>query len=206
MSSGHMKLVMVAAMFLAASAISQSQQGWERSEINDALRKVSYSRFVLQSKYLVAPRNQKAGELPTLVVHCSAEPRSVGYHVFVNGRFLAGYLVTGTIVNSQVTVHEGFLGTSFPVVVSATYRLDEGKLQTDNWKVSTDYTSAFFGSDTLNNFLYGHILPHKEGKGAAVRKIILGLDEASAGEVQIQFDMSDPTPVAEACGVIVHKR
>jgi hypothetical protein len=199
-------LTAVAGIFLAVVANAQSQSVWQSSEINDALRKTSYTRFILQGKYLVPPSNQKPGEIPSLVVQCSPGQHSVGYHVFKNGRFLAGYLVTGTVVNSQVIVHEGFLGTTFPVVVPAMFRLDDGKLQTENWSVSTDHMSAFFRSDTLNNFLYGHILPHAEGKGDAVHKIILGLDEASAGEVQIQFDMPDPTPVAEACGVVVHKK
>jgi hypothetical protein len=199
-------LAITAGIFLATLGTAQAQVNWQRSEINDALRRVSYTRFVLQGKYLVSPKNQNAGELPALVVHCSPAQHSVGYHIFTNGRFLAGYLVSGTIVNSQVMVHEGFLGTTFPVVVPVMFRLDDGKLQTENWSVSTDHTSAFFGSDTVNNFLYGHIFPHKDGKGDPVHRIVLGLDEAVAGEVQIQFDMPDPTPVAEACGVVVHKK
>jgi hypothetical protein len=34
----------------------------------------------------------------------------------------------------------------------------------------------------------------------------IGTDEALAGEVQIQFDMPDVMDVAEACGVVMHKK
>src|ERR1700680_2113277 len=185
--------ILVAILALASLGNAHCQERWQRSTINDALRSVSFSQFVLQGKYLTAPNNQKPGEFPALVVRCSAEPHSVGYHVFVNGSFLAGYLFTGMIVNSQVTIREGLLGTSFPVIVPVLFRLDEGKLQTENWKTSTDHSAAFFGSDTLNTLIYGHSLRHKENTTEQVHKVIIGIDEAFAGEVQIQFDMPDAT-------------
>ena len=154
----------------------------------------------------MAPKSQKADEVPALVVNCSPGRHSVGYHVFVNGAFLAGYLVTGTVVGSQVAIHEGLFGSSFPIVVPVTFRVDEGKLQTDNWRVSTDHTSAFFDSDFFNNLLYGHALRHKENTSPQTRTVILGLNEAFAQEVQIQFDMPDVTEVAETCGAVLHKK
>jgi hypothetical protein len=198
--------ILVAMLNLVTLGNAHSQIAWQRSTVNDPLRKASFTQFILQGKYLAAPTTQKPGELPALVVRCSAGTHSVGYHIFVNGTFLAGYLVTGTIVNSEVTIHEGVFGTSFPVVVPVMFRLDEGKLQTENWNTSTDRSAAFFGSITLNNLLYGHIYRHKENTTEQVRKAIIGLDETFAGEVQIQFDMPDATGVAEACGVVLHKR
>jgi len=84
--------------------------------------------------------------------------------------------------------------------------LDEGKLQTDNWSTSTDHSSAFFNDLALNTLLYGHFMPRKEDTNEQVHKVIIGIDEALAGEVQIQFDMPDATAVAEACGVVMHKK
>ncbi len=144
------KSSLVSAFTLIALGSLHSQATWRRSTVDDALRITSFTQFILQGKYLVAPKTQQPGEFPALVVRCSAVPRSVGYHVSVNGKFLAGYLVSGTIVNSQVTIHEGLLGTSSPVVVPVTFRLDEGKLQTENLHSSTDHSAAFFGEPTLN--------------------------------------------------------
>jgi hypothetical protein len=200
------RTAIVTMLLLAGVGMAHSQAAWQRSTVDDPLRKTSFTQFVLQGKYLVAPKTQKPGEFPALVVRCSAGPHSVGYHVSVNGSFLAGYLVTGVIVDSQVTIHEGLFGTSFPVVIPVAFRLDEGKLQTENWQTSTDHSAAFFGSGSLNNLLYGHVPRHKENTSEQVRKVILGLDEAFAGEVQIQFDMPDATEVAEACGVVIHKK
>jgi hypothetical protein len=198
-------LLAVATLTLAASGTAYSQTAWQRSVVDDPLRKTSYVQFVLQGKYLVAPKTQQPGEFPTLVVQCSAKPHTRG-HWLMNGSFLAGYLVPGAVVNSQVIVREGLLGTSFPVVVPVAYRLDEGKLQAENWHTSTDRSAAFFGSTTFNNLLYGHLLPHKENTNEQVHKVIIGLNEAFAAEVQIQFDMPDATEVAEACGVVMHKK
>ena len=59
----------------------------------------------------------------------------------------------------------------------------------------------------LNNLLYGHLMPHKEWTNSPqVRKIILGVSEYLAAQIQIEFDLPESTEVADACGVIEHKR
>jgi hypothetical protein len=50
------------------------------------------------------------------------------------------------------------------------------------------------------------MLPHKEGTGDPVHKIVIAADEYLAGQVVAQFDMPDPTQIAEACGAIIHKK
>jgi hypothetical protein len=198
-------LLIASTIWIICGAAAQDVRTWQRSTVDDPLRKTSFIQFILQGKYLKAPKNQKADELPALVVRCSGKPHNLGKFV-MNGRFLAGYLVSGTVVNSQVVVHDGLLGTTFPVIVPVLFRLDEGKLQQQNWHTSTDNSSAFFDELTLNTLLYGHYLPHKENTNEQVHKVIIGLDEAFAGEVQIEFDLPDVTEVAEACGVVMHKK
>lgn len=97
-------------------------------------------------------------------------------------------------------------GKSFPVVVTVQYRLDDGKIQAENWSPSTDRTSAFFDAATFNNLLYGHILPHKENTSAPIRKLAIAINEYLAGEIVMQFDMPDPTQVADFCGTLFHKK
>jgi hypothetical protein len=55
-------------------------------------------------------------------------------------------------------------------------------------------------------FVYGHFLRHKENTNEQVHKVIIGLEEAFAGEVQIQFDMPDVMEVAETCGAVMHNK
>ncbi len=86
------------------------------------------------------------------------------------------------------------------------FRLDDKKIQTGYWTPSTDFGGAFFTDLDLDNLLYGHMLPHKEGTGDPVRKVVIAANEFLAGQVVAEFDMPDPTQVAEACGVIFHKK
>ena len=194
-------------LFLIAARVDMwSQDSWERSTIEDPLRNTSSVQFVLRGKYLVPPIGQKPDEFPALVVRCTAKPHTLGRHWQMNGSFLAGYLVAGAVVDSRVVVHESLFSTSFPVVVPVSFRLDEGKLQTENWRTSTDRSAAFFGTMTLNTLLYGHFLQHKDGTNGQIRKVIIGINEAFAREMQIEFSMPDVTDVAEACGVVIHKK
>ena len=47
-------------------------------------------------------------------------------------------------------------------------------------------------------------MSHKENTSPPVKKVVIGFDEYLGGEVVMQFDMPDPTEVAEAW-VIWHK-
>jgi hypothetical protein len=49
-------------------------------------------------------------------------------------------------------------------------------------------------------------MPHNEGTNPQVQKIILGVSEYLAAQIQMEFDFPDSTAVADACGVIEHKR
>src|SRR5260370_28634827 len=103
-----------------------------------------------------------------------------------------------------------------PVSVNVQFRLDGGKLQSESWGRSTDFSSIFFshptchicgsGYDILGNLLYGHGTYHKENTTPQVRKVVVGVPEYHGGEVVMQFDMPDATEVAEACGIILHKQ
>jgi hypothetical protein len=63
-----------------------------------------------------------------------------------------------------------------------------------------------FDDGDLDDLLYGHVLRHKEGTNAQVRRIMLGVPEYLGAQIQMQFDLPDSTEVADACGVILHKR
>jgi hypothetical protein len=54
--------------------------------------------------------------------------------------------------------------------------------------------------------LYGHVGWHTDGKGEQVRKLLLDVPEYLGTQVQVQFDFPESTEVADACGLIAHKR
>ena len=189
-----MKLrLLIAASSIVAGAFAQAPgAGWSKEEKTDALRGTHYLQFVLTGRFLTPPR--QASPDPKLVAQCLPGEHSVGYHVFTNGRHLASYLIVGPVLNSQVSG------------LTAQFRLDDGKIQTEQWGMSTDYSSAFFPSTTLSNLLYGHVMAHKEGTTAPIHKVVIATNEFVGGEIVMQFDMPEVGSVAEACGVVVHKR
>ena len=51
----------------------------------------------------------------------------------------------------------------------------------------------------LNDLLYGHYMPHKEWtNNPQIRKIIFGVSEYLATQIQMEFDLPDSTEVADA--------
>src|ERR1700733_605867 len=200
MPNGKFAFTVVGVAFVA-STVLPAQEG-KRTEETDVFRGTHYVQFVLQGHFLTQPKAGGA-QSPIMVAQCQP-----GKHLKVyNGRFLDGFVVTGAVLSSQVIEKNTVLGgRSLPSVIGVQYRLDDGKIQSETWSPSTDGTSAFFPEVALNTMLYGHFLPHKEGTGDPIRKVVLAINETMGGEIVIQFDMPDPGVIAEDCGVIAHKR
>jgi hypothetical protein len=197
-----MKTVLPFALAMATLAIACAQTPvWSEADKSDPLHQTSFKEFCLQGKFLVPPLQSNL-TAPVLVLHCQPGRHGHG-KVQTNGHFIEGWIATGAVLNSQA----GKFGASVPVE----YRLDGGKLQTGAWEVGADHLRVslnlpFCGDCNLNSLLYGHVLQHKEGTSAQIQKIILGVTEYLAGQIQMQFDLPDSTEVAEMCGAIAHKR
>jgi hypothetical protein len=188
-------LPLLSAVFLCfpASAQHPAATEWQQSQKTDALRGVSYPQFILTGKWLTPPKH--GADTPALVVHCQPGSRSFGH---TNGKFIDGYFMAGAVLDAHVTN-----GNS---VTTVEFRLDDKKIQSGFWTPSTDFGGAFFTDVDLDNLLYGHMLQHKEGTGDPVHKIVMAADEYLGGQMVAQFDMPDPTQVAETCGVIFDKK
>ncbi len=198
----------VAALLFGLFGTSTSVNGefapWQREEMSDPLRGTKFSQFSLDGKFLTPPRDKPNGT-PTMIVRCISGKGNRGH---TNGKFINGYVHVGGVMNSEVSENGN-------VVVAVEFRLDDGKLQSESWGRSTDFSSIFFthpncplcGSGYLlfANLLYGHMMYHKENTNPQVRKVVIGVSEYLGGEVVMQFDMPDATDVAETCGVIWHK-
>ena len=188
----------------APAATAQDTARWVRVDKSDPLRGNQFSQFSLEGKYLTPPRDATPNATPTIVVRCQAGSFNHGH---LHGKFLEGYIFVGAVVDARVS-------EDLNVRVPVEYRLDDGKLQSDEWSHSTDYSSIFFGGECslcgngsvdFNNLLYGHLLPHKENTGPQVHKVVIGVPQYLGSEVVMQFDMPDATDVAETCGVTWHK-
>jgi len=185
----------------------QTSALWQREPKTDPLRDTNFLQFSLIGKFLTQPRNASNGN-PTLIVHCKPGKDKKSNHGYTNGKFRDGYIFVGGVTDSSVSDN----GNSF---VTVQFRLDDGKLQSESWGRSNDFSSIFFshptcflcggGYDIFANLLYGHAMYHKENTTPQVRKMVIGVSEYLGGEIVMQFDMPDSTEVAEACGIILHK-
>ena len=125
-----------------------------------------------------------------------------------DGKFREGYIHIGGVTDSSVVENR----SSF---VEVQFRLDDGKLQSERWGRSTNFSSIFLthptcplcgsGDDILGNLLFGHARTTKENTNPQIRRVVIDVSEYLGGEVVMQFDMPDATEVAEACGIIMHK-
>jgi hypothetical protein len=174
------------------SLAQEPTSGWMRAEKNDALHRLDYSEFALLGKYLVPPKRDNP-TMPMLIVRCKEGSRRYG-NGRLNGKFLTGFLAVDAVLDFRL---DG---------VPVEYRLDDGKLQHQNWNHSTDGSGAFFNDIEFNTLVYGHFMPHKENTNPPVRKIVIGVPEYLGAQIQVEFEMPEPSVVGEVCGVVLHKK
>jgi hypothetical protein len=203
---------------ITVSGIAQTAGGgaaappaWTQADKSDLLHAKSFQEFTIQGKFLARPRESTIAA-PLLVLHCQPGPHRYS-NGQISGHFVEGWIGAGAVLNSRTakyTTSPDLLGNSaskeLPARVPVEYRLDDKKPQSDSWGVNTDQSAVLLTDISLDTLLFGHSLPHKEGTNAQVRRIILGVAEYLGAQIQMQFDLPDSTEVADACGVIVHKR
>jgi hypothetical protein len=187
-------VVLLVLLFAELCLLAQepSTPEWMRKERNDALHRLDYSEFALPGKYLVPPKRENPTR-PMLIVRCKEGAHRYG-NGKLNGKFLAGFLAVDAVLD--------FRTDGVPVE----YRIDEGKLQYRNWEHSTDGSGAFFNDIEFNTLVYGHFMPHKENTNPPVRKVIIGVPEYLGAQIQVEFEMPEPSIVGEVCGVVLHKK
>ena len=157
---------------LVSAAIASTS--WQRSEKTDPLRGTTFSQFSLTGKFLTSPKNAPNAN-PTMVVRCVP---GKDHHGHTNGKFKEGYIFVGGITDTSVSEN----GNSS---VAVEFRLDDGKLQSESWGRSTDFSSIFFrnGYPIFANLLYGHAMYHNENSNPQVRKVVIGVSEYLGGEI-----------------------
>jgi hypothetical protein len=172
-------LPLVAVLLVGVSAFAQE---WASVTKTDQLTAKSYTEFTLQGKYLAPPSHAEG--TPSLVLRCDPS----AHHGRINGKFIAGFVVVGAILDLPMQ-----------------YRLDDGKVQTASGDTglvgySSNFQAVSLNSIMANNFLWGHLIPHKPGKGEQVHKVVVSVPEHLAGQIVMQFDMPSAEAVGSACG------
>ena len=84
-------------------------------------------------------------------------------------------------------------GISYYPKVEVRYGLDDGKTQEEQWSGGSDKTSASFQKETLIKILRSHT-------------VVISTHGDFGTDISAQFDLPDPAPVAQACGLHLHKK
>jgi len=192
-----------------APSLSGVQERWTRTEKTDALRGTTSTRFTLEGKFLEAPQQSKISS-PTFVVDCvpGGGRKQHGHTV---GKLLDAYIIVGGVLDT---------GWGRGVGIGVQYRLDDGKVKSDLWSHSTDWSAIFLASTPVSGFvncglfgcggasdailgqmLYSHKAYRKDRISVPARKAVIQVSEYLGGNITMEFDYPDPTEVADACGL-----
>jgi hypothetical protein len=177
-------LMLILAVSMSIQTFGQAEN-WHASKENDPLHGTSFDKFVLNGEYLRAPEVQTRS-IPAFVVLCD------------RGKFKQGYLDVGAVV--------AYTGTSPLSGASRSHiemRFDDRKKTDDDYlNISNDHKALFFNDVQLVKFMTSKLLGHPSDPKALVHHLILGVGEALANQVVIQFDMpQDHSAIIDACGL-----
>jgi hypothetical protein len=173
----------------------QQTSAWRQSQKTDAASGTAYIRFTLAGKFLKSTRGN-VPDHPAFVLDC--DPGEESHRS--KGRFRSGNLVVGTPLKILYIEPEEIHGTSYFPKISIRYRMDDGKEESEKWSPGTDRISAGMEKTTAS-------IPEE-----ALKKILrahtveMTADDAHGSPVVMQFDLPDPAPVEEGCGVDEHKK
>jgi hypothetical protein len=167
-----------------AAKLSQAPV-WRQSQETNSADAYNYTRFTLMGRF-TAGRGESAAR-PALAVDCI--PGTEAQHP--KGRFLAANLLVGSALKVIYVEPSEIHGTSYFPKVVVRYRADEAaKPEKDNWSPGADKASTSVPRDALKAFL-------------RARTVAISADDDHGRQMAMQFDMPDPTPVAEGCNLDV---
>jgi hypothetical protein len=185
--SRYLLLLALTVSGYAQSAEKPSQApAWRQSQEVNSADAYNYKRFTLVGRF-AAPGHGQSADRPALAVDCI--PGTEAQHP--KGKFLAANLLVGSALKVIYVEPSEIHGTSYFPKVAVRYRANEAaKLEKDNWALGADKSSTAVPRDALKAFL-------------RAGTIVISAADDHGGQMAMQFDMPDPTPVAEACNLDV---
>jgi hypothetical protein len=165
----------------AASATSAIQ--WRRTEKDDPSRSRTLIQFTLRGTFVKPPRAQ-ASNRPAILVSCTPNERDASEGRFENAQILVGSPVKIDYVEPlQLTT-----GNSYNLKVTVQLRIDDEKDRERQWPAGADKSSASIPKDAVKEMLRAHA-------------VVMTVHEKDAGDVEMHFDMPDPSQVEKACDI-----
>ncbi len=174
-----------AAFTPAVAQQSSAAPAWRQSQETNAAAAYTYTRFTLVGRYTDG-HNQSA-DRPALVVDCT--PRSGSYY---SDSELTARLRAGSALKIIYVEPSEAHGIAYFPEVAVQYAANDGKnVKNDTWMSGSDKSSASVPRSALKSFL-------------KAREVSILAQDDRGSLLAMRFDMPDPTPVAEACGLDVH--
>lgn len=164
-----------------ASPTSTAQ--WRRTEKDDPNRGRTLIQFTLRGQFVKPPRAEVSNR-PAILVSCAPNERNAS-----EGRFSDAELLVGFVVKiDYVEPLELTTGTSYNRDVTVRLRIDDAKDRERQWPAGADKSSASIPKDAVKEMLRAHA-------------VVMTVHEKDAAEVEMHFDMPDPSQVEKACDI-----
>jgi hypothetical protein len=143
----------------------------------------SIARFTLVGKFLKSPQGDVPNR-PALVLDCISAASSHKSQ----GKFVAANLLVGIPLKIDYIEPEEIHGTSYYPKVIVHYRINDTKEEEEKWTPGADKVSSSISKDWVKKIL-------------RARTVEISAHDDQGKDFAIQFDMSDPTTVEQACNV-----
>lgn len=166
---------------------SHRSRGWQKTDKPDPGRGIVATQFTLTGRFLDPPRGSVPGP-PAIVLGCLPSKSGAGGE----GKFLTGYVQTGTPLKVQFVEPSEIHGTSYYQEIAVQYHVDNEKPQNVQWPPRSDKTSVALDKDAVKKILRGH-------------ELVLSMEEPFESQVVMHFDVPDSTEVLNTCGIREHK-
>jgi len=165
----------------AASATPATQ--WRRTEKDDPIRSRTLIQFTLRGTFVKPPRAE-APNRPAILVSCAPNERNAS-----DGRFADAQILVGSPVKiDYVEPLQLTTGNSYNLKVSVQLRIDDAKDRERQWPAGADKSSASIPKDAVKEMLRAHA-------------VVMTVHEKDAGDVEMHFDMPDPSQIEKACDI-----
>lgn len=167
----------------SSSTPAASATQWRRTEKDDPNRGRTLIQFTLRGQFVKPPRAE-ASNRPAILVSCTPNERNAS-----EGRFADAQILVGSPVKiDYVEPLELTTGNSYNLDVDVQLRLDDKKAQAMQWPAGADKNSASIPKDAVKEMLRAHA-------------VVMTVREKDAGDVEMHFDMPDPSQVEKACDI-----
>jgi hypothetical protein len=181
-------LTILVSVVIAGDARAQ----WTQTTQKESMNNRSLQRFKIMGSFLIPPRSPT--EPPTFVVDC--EP---GEHDPTNAA------VGGSFDEARITFG-GAIMNQIPDGVTVSFRRDDQRIKVEQWPASPEGTMVLVPADSVAEILYGHGSVFRRSKAAQVRRLRIAANEYLASRVVAEFDLPESSSLAEACGLVSHKK